>query len=258
MESHMDMPGHGPMDMGEMDMQGAGGANETPQSHHMVVIGHDTLYMSHLPMFSMAEHAYQVIVETELAGHGDPLKVYQDDREQHPEVPFYTFAPEPFVLSEILSTDGHPAARKSFKGDLFRNHLEKRDPPHAKIAVGVTVNVKNIVLGRRLDADAPEQTELQYILFGRGDDVFLAHVLTRPPDFDQLIQVAAPPEVSADELRLGVPVTVAGRKNLLGDRVTPSDKAVAATVTTTHGSVSVKIEPIVEVYENHDSDMGGE
>ena len=46
---------------------------DQPMRHRMVVFGHDTMFMSHLPMFSMREHAYQVILETELSADDGPF-----------------------------------------------------------------------------------------------------------------------------------------------------------------------------------------
>ena len=97
---------------------------DQPMRHRMVVFGHDTMFMSHLPMFSMHEHAYQVILETELTADDgtDPMQVYRDDRNQHPDVAFYTFDPGRFVLPDILPADGQPATSTTFTGDLYRHH----------------------------------------------------------------------------------------------------------------------------------------
>jgi hypothetical protein len=243
MTDHTDTHGHGHTD--------------PAMRHRMVVFGRDTAFMSHLSMFSMPEHAYQVILETELTGAGgDPQQTYRDDRDNHPDVAFYTFDPKPFVLTDILPTPDHAAAATTFGGDLFRHHVEKRDPPPVKIAAGVTVNIKNVVHGRRFDVDAPTLKKLQYILFGRGEEVFLAHLITRSPDFDQLIQVTVTPALPADELSRGLLVTVDSRKNTKGERIQASGQAsVAATVQTGSGTVNVKIDPIAEVYLNDDSDM---
>jgi hypothetical protein len=93
MTEHMDMN----MDMHDHPM--VTGTADPPLTHRMVVFGRDTVFMSHLAMFSMPEHAYQVILQTHLTGgDADPAQAYRDDRLQHPEVDFYTFDPTPFVL----------------------------------------------------------------------------------------------------------------------------------------------------------------
>jgi hypothetical protein len=251
-----------PMAMGanmnmNMGQQGDAGSMERPMSHHMVVFGHETVFMSHLSMFSVPEHAYQVILEAELTGaHSDPQQIFQQDWAAHPEVAFYTFAPEPFVLSDLLATAGQPPKATTFTGDLWRNHLEKPESDPVKIASHVTVNVKNVVHGRRFDLDAPPLTELEYILFGRGQEVYLAHLITRPPDFDQLIRVTISPAFSDGDLSGGHIVTVDGHGNTEDERIQPSGQAsVAATVNTGTTSVNVKIDPVGEFYFNNDSDM---
>jgi hypothetical protein len=254
MTQSMAMGGNMNMNMGQ---QGDAGSMEQPMSHHMVVFGHESVFMSHLAMFSVPEHAYQVILEAELTGAGsDPQQIFQQDWAEHPKVAFYTFAPEPFVLSDLLPTADQPPKATTFSGDLWRNHLEQKKTHPVEIASGVTVNVKNIVCGRRFDVSAPPLSQLEYILFGRGQEVFLAHLITRPPDFDQLIQVTVTPAFSDDDLSRGHIVTVDGRGNTEDQRIQPSGQAsVAATVDTGTTSISVQIDPSTEFYFNNDSDM---
>jgi hypothetical protein len=160
------------------------------------------------------------------------------------------------VPSDILPTGDHSPKATTFSGDLYRNDLEMDDPPPAKIASGVTANIKNIVHGSRFDANAPTLPQLQYIVFGRGKDIFLAHLITRPPDFDQLIRVTVTPAFSDVDLSRGLTVTVDGRKNTEDERIQPSQQgSVAATVDTGTTSLNVQIDPVAEFYFNDDSDM---
>jgi hypothetical protein len=55
MTQHMSMQGNMNMDMGR---HGNARSMEQPMSHHMVVFGHESVFMSHLAMFSVPEHAY--------------------------------------------------------------------------------------------------------------------------------------------------------------------------------------------------------
>ena len=254
MTPHMAMQGDMNMDMGQ---HGGAGSAMRPMSHHMVVFGHESVFMSHLAMFSVPEHAYQVILEAELTGaDNDPQQIFRQDWEKHPEVAFYTFAPESFVLSDLLPAAGQPPKAATFSGDLWRNHLEQPETQPVEIASGVTVNVKNIVCGRRLDVGAAPLSQLEYVLFGRGQEVFLAHLITRPPDFDQLIQVTVTPAFSDEDLSRGHIVTVDGHENTKDQRIQPSGQAsVAATVDTGTTPVSVQINPGAEFYFNDDSDM---
>ncbi len=51
--------------------------------HGMMIVGGETVYLSHLPMFGHPHHDIQAILEATLAGEGgDPRSVYVDDRER--------------------------------------------------------------------------------------------------------------------------------------------------------------------------------
>ena len=54
--------------------------------HNMMVVGEQTIFLSHLPMFH-SEHRFQVIVEAAFEQNGTSLdRVYADDRRKHPDV----------------------------------------------------------------------------------------------------------------------------------------------------------------------------
>src|SRR5687768_7566230 len=87
-------------------------AGDRPAGHGMVVVGTETVFLSHLPMF-MEPHDYQVILEASF-GAG-PGKVYAEDRKAHLKALVYTVAPEPFVLPDLFPPGpGKPAPLRSF------------------------------------------------------------------------------------------------------------------------------------------------
>src|SRR4029077_3625908 len=106
------------------DLTGTSPRTDPPAGHGMLVIGLDTAFFYHLPMF-MSPHDYQVILEGTLSKQGsDPQRTYRDDRKGHLKTSVYTFAPAPFVLPDLFP----PAHKlKKFRGDLFRGHFES--PP---------------------------------------------------------------------------------------------------------------------------------
>lgn len=65
----------------------------------------------------------------------------------------------------------------------------------------------------QLDAGAPGLRTLEYITFGTTDEVYLAHLITRPPDVDQLIRVTLDHRLSDDDLGRGLRLTVPSRTN---------------------------------------------
>jgi hypothetical protein len=214
----------------------------------MVVVGTDTLFFSHLPMF-MSPHDYQVILEGTLSQTGsDPQRTYRDDRARHPDAAVYTFNPVAFVLPDLAP----PAAkRKQFRGDLFRGHFEA--PPEFPaeprlVAGGVTVAVTNVVYFQKLTPQPTRPDTLEYLLFGNGEEVFLAHLITGPPDFDQIVSAKVTGhQLTADQLRHGVRVQVAGSPASSAQRVKPG-KAVSASARVSGQKVTLKVEAGAELY----------
>ena len=73
--------------------------------HGMLVVGEETVYLSHLPMFDHPHHAFQAILEATLTDEGgDPRAVYADDRKQT-RTKVYTLAPEEFFLPDLVAAD---------------------------------------------------------------------------------------------------------------------------------------------------------
>src|SRR5205823_2964123 len=157
-----------------------------------------TAYLSHLPMFG-APHDYQGILEATFSKPGsEPLTDYFNDRKRT-GTKIYTLEPERFVLTRLAAAD---APMRSFKADIFRGHFERfanqRAKEAARIARGVDVNVTTLVHFRQFDPKAAKLDQLEYLLFGKGAELFLAHFITRPPDFDQVLSVKAPDQKLSD------------------------------------------------------------
>jgi hypothetical protein len=195
--------------------------SDPPGGHGMAVIGTDTVFFSHLPMF-MSPHNYQVILEGRLAP--DAAAVYREDREAHAGE-LYTFNPVPFVLPDLFArADGQPARRRSFEGTLFRNHFEEppaHPEPRVEIADAVPVEVVTVVHSHKFDPNAVSPERAQYLLFGRGRELFAAHVVSNPPDFDQLLSVEIEGrDFTDDDLQGGsVMLTVPDRANEFAERL---------------------------------------
>lgn len=216
---------------------------ETPGFHGMTLVGQRRAYLSHLSMF-MVPHEYQAIFEVALSKEdgGDPFADYVRDSQQNPpgsiERPdtsskMYGFEPvidqedndpltDLFVLTDLVTpTDPHdpqsPAIRDSFKGNIYRGHFETfhvHEMAGPAILENVVATVTNAVVFRKLDANAAELPQLEYFLFGGAADLYLAHAITMPPDFDQILGVEVQDHaLTDDDLRHGVSVTFPGRPN---------------------------------------------
>lgn len=196
---------------------GAKPASNPPATHNMLVVGERTAYLSHLPMFQEKgeppmPHRYQVILEVTLGQQ----ESYARDRQAHPATTIYTLNPETFVLPD-LAAPSRPL--RSFKANtVFRGHLERDDK--AAILQNVRVTVTRVIHFRQFDAKAKKPAELEYLLFGKGGELFLAHRIVGPPDFDQVLSVkAVEPALTDGELAQGVTVVFPGTRNTAAGRL---------------------------------------
>lgn len=194
--------------------------------HNQMVIGTQTIYLSHLPMFMFDpqhhEHNFQVILEVTISGSGRVHETYQLDRQTHPDERMYTMMPEPF---EMIELDPRDPKRAMLTGTIFRGHLERGGQP---IIEAATAQVVNIVYFHKFEEDAQPLDQLEYLLFGKAPELFLAHVINRPPDFDQLLGVTVSGEaLAADDLRRGIRIKIAGRANTPHTRIKAGERVTA-------------------------------
>lgn len=233
-----------------------GTQTELPGVHRWVVFGTDRVYLSHLSMSSMAEHAKQVIVQAEFVEpDGSASTAYADDQRKHPKQRLYTLDPENFVLPDILPTDSRPAARKTVKADLYRDHVEKGSPEKELIAAGIDVHIVQVVHVHLYDPHVQPLNALDYVLFGDRSESYLAHFITRAPDFDQILRVSVNGDLNADLLASGSRLTIPNRSNRLSHRLNEGERPVGAVLHGGASDVTMEVRPDVELYCNSDADM---
>jgi hypothetical protein len=168
---------------------------DLPGTHNMLVVGHDSIFLSHLPMFEgvnetnsafTSPHRYQVILQAELSRSGESVdELYAKDRRRNPGVKMYTLQPEKFILSRLFTPDARPRLT-NFEGMVFRGHLERGGRPIEGLT-DISIRIKKVVHARMFDPSDDKPDKLTYILFGTGQDLFLAHRIAKPPDFDQVL-----------------------------------------------------------------------
>jgi hypothetical protein len=184
--------------------------------HNMFAFGRETVFLSHLPMF-MAPHDAQLILEVDLEdADRSLLEVWSRERESHPDERVYTVMPEKFALSTLYTPD--PPARGSFRARFFRGHLERGGEVIPELS-NIEVRVTDVVYAKRFDQGG-KPDDLTYLLFGRGGELFLAHVISQPPDFDQILAVelvGSPPD--EEEVKAGIRVVLLGRANTAKERL---------------------------------------
>jgi len=230
------------------DMTDASPRKDPAAGHGMLVVGLDTIFCYHLPMF-MSPHDYQVILEGTLSQPGsDPQGTYREDRKAHGQTRVYTFAPAPFVLPDVFQPA--PKVRK-IHGRLFRGHFESPPEFPAKpfqIGGDVTVNITNVVFAQKLLPLPRALDSLEYLLFGKGAEIFLAHLITRKGDFDHVVSATVKGhEFTDDELRHGVRIHFSGKANTRGDKLVEG-KTASGSAQISDKKVVVELTPLLEFY----------
>ena len=229
-----------------------------PATHNMLVVGRDSIFLSHLPMFQgmnktksafTSPHRFQVILQAELSRAGESVdELYAKDRRSSPDVKMYTLQPEEFVLSRLFT----PAARpklNGFNGTVFRGHLERGGQPIDGLT-DININIKKVVHARMFDPTDGKPDKLTYILFGAGQELFLAHRIAEPPDFDQVLSIKAEGhEMTAEELDRGVEIVFSDRQNAASQRLREGEALSGrGLVTGAHQFLDLHIKADVELY----------
>lgn len=128
--------------------------------------------------------------------------------------------------------DGGPG--EAVVGDIIRGHWERGKEPQAfgiawgVVHEGIPAAVQRVMYAHEFAFDPPRQEQLEYILFGADDQLFLAHRITAPPDFDQLLPVTMEPGTFSDEqLQEGIILAIPDRANTIADRLMAGQSAAA-------------------------------
>jgi hypothetical protein len=185
-----------------------------PLQHAFVVLGNDPLFLSHLTMFHMPEHRFQVILSVRL---DDTSKAtLEKDRQANPSATYFLGNTEKgeFKLTKLTS-----GRQRQIQADVFRGIPDK--PYYTEwpwkgvtpLISDISVEIARIVYFRQFDLDVPAPEDLTYILFGSERMAYLAHHQTAWPDFDQVITLAQRPEwIDVEEIESGIPITFRGLK----------------------------------------------
>jgi len=216
--------------------RGAPPPEEAPATHNWMLVGSQAAFLSHLPMFEMLNpakteymtpHRYQVILQASLnSGDKDVTPLYFADRQSHPAVKMYSVSPaKVFVLPQVAA----PAPLTSFQATVFQGHLERGGKP-VKGLQSAAVKIQKVVHFHKFDPAAKAPSALDYLIFGRGTELFLAHSIVKPPDFDQILSVNVDGlKLTDNELGSAIRVSIPLKKNSLADRLKEGEQAQAVT-----------------------------
>jgi len=235
-------------------------AEDAPNTHNMLVFGQQAIFLSHLPMFAgfdatktnfTSPHRYQVILEATFTKDGkDVGDVYAKDRQADAMTRIYTLSPERLVLSRLFTPAEAPKLA-AFTAKVFRGHLEQGGHPVPGLEQAL-VKVTRIVHGRKFDPVTKRLETLEYVLFGKGSERFLAHAIFTPPDFDHVLSVSVQGvELTDKDLNQPMRIVVADRKNVAPERLREAQQVEAMLhVGSSPGAASTKVRLVLgsEVY----------
>ena len=142
--------------------------------HGMLFFGQgDSFYISHLPMFHRP-HDYQAIVEVRL--NPEAKAKYQAELKR--KGGYFTFAPEEtFVLPEVV------IQKKPIKGSLVQGHFERG----GNELLGTELELVRVVFYKKISEADKKPPKEKYIIFGNGEEYFMAHEVFERPNVDEII-----------------------------------------------------------------------
>jgi hypothetical protein len=153
----------------------------------MRIVGNQSIYLSHMGLFNSSCHEFQALFQVSFQGSGDPQKIYFQAQGSDPNNNEFTLKPnENFLLSDLEN-----GTRKSFTANIFAGQYECQTAPKP-IAKNVTVQIEKILHFRKFEPKAKQPPFSEYLLFGNDKEQLAAHLITAPPDFDQIIALKQP------------------------------------------------------------------
>jgi hypothetical protein len=174
-------------------------------AHGMFMFGTDAVFLSHMPMFTMAPHMYQVVLRVSLPP--DAMQLYRQQQAANPKLVRNLINPDD---DKYALRDLQTGTRTQFKADLYADYSNDANDGEGgtvgdPYASGVAVQVEQVVHFRRFDATQPRPTHLRYLLFGTASQAHLSHYMAQDPDFQHILTLATvPTQLTAGQLGTGV------------------------------------------------------
>ncbi|WP_185749111.1 hypothetical protein [Humibacillus xanthopallidus] len=225
--------------------------SDTTGVHGMLLFGDGPFYLSHLPMFS-PPHNYQAILQVTL--EDDAAGQIRNIHAHFGRDRLLTVRPETFAITDLSPMDSSQP-RTEFRGDVVHGHFEHGGDV---VAANTLIRVDEVVTFRELSVgpsgsrtSAGERDELAYLPVGDADEeLFLAHVITAAPDFDQVLRVSVSGgHFTRTELeRQGRPTITIGRPDLPANRLDAEETVAGRSSAGQHFHTEVEVEVLSEVY----------
>jgi len=156
------------------------GSADKPSVHGMVLFGSSNLYASHLPLFR-SPHDYQILLEIQADSASRALYHHHRTalRKSSEASLLYAIEPEVFVLPDMI------AKPRPFKATLYHGHFERG----GKAIAQVTLTITKVLYFKQFEPQAKRSPQTQYLVFGKTNEFYAAHIITAKPDFDHICSV---------------------------------------------------------------------
>lgn len=182
--------------------------------HGMRIVGEKSIYLSHMGLFNNSCHDYQGLFEASFEGASNPQQIYLDAQKKDTNQNEFTLKPtQEFVLPDFVA-----GKLTFFKANIYSGQYERPTTKPKLLASDVTVKLKQVKYFRQFKAGAKQPAMSEYLLFGSGTEQLASHLITAPPDFDQIVAVKTPLPLTDSELAKAV-------RLVLPNRPTPDSKA---------------------------------
>ncbi len=182
-------------------------ASDEPCIHGMRIVGENAVYLSHMGLFNKQCHRYQGLFEVSLEGPNNPQQIYLNAQRKDVQQNEYTIEPtEEFILPSFAA-----AEKTSFRANLYRGQYERSATRPQMLAKNVNVRLKRVVFFRPFQRGARQPAFSEYLLFGNGTEQLAAHLITAPPDFDQVVALKTPLPLTDTELAKAIRIVLPNR-----------------------------------------------
>lgn len=151
---------------------------DAPGNHGMFMVGSQTLFMVHMPMFTTEKHMYQIVLQASLPA--DVMAKYQALRAANPSKPYnlINVDDDTFTLPQLKAGEV-----TSFKATIFDGYSnDGGGTPGPVLFDNVPVTVEAVVIYRPFNLGIDRPKQLVYTLFGRGTEAHLTHYIAQDPD----------------------------------------------------------------------------
>lgn len=179
---------------------------DQPDQHGFVILGKRNIFLAHFMMFPMADHQYQVIMEANIGR--DQKSLYLQDYKEYPSRT-HTLANNPDVNKMILPSLVHGFVTK-FDYQMYRG-VPVIPSEHAVLLAEAELKIERMIVFRHFDLDYNAQYPpmQSYYIYGKGDEAFISHYVSKGPNFQhEGVLKEVPDFLSPKELEEGVVVSI--------------------------------------------------